>query len=94
MELTIEMKRFLKDLLSDAVQIGIKKGMMIGAVSEVKLTPYISKAQAYKIYGRKNVDFWIKKSLIKEIKDGDNTATIRLDRIKLEIVAATSNRGL
>ena len=84
----------LTNLLINAVEIGFKKGLMTGAITEVKLKPYLSKTQAYELYGRRNVDFWIKNKLVKEIKDGDNNAMIRLDRMKLEIVAATSNRGL
>jgi len=94
MEFSIEQRRYMIDLLANAVQIGFKKGMMVGTVSEVKLKPYLSKTEAYELYGRRNVDFWLKKNLVKEIKDGDNTAKIRIDRIELEIVAATSNRGL
>ena len=84
----------LVTFLSRAVEIGFKKGLMTGMVSETKLKPYISKTLAYRIYGRSNVDFWIKKRLVKEIKDGDNNSTIRIDRIQLETIAATSNRGL
>ena len=87
-------EKHLKNLLANAVEIGFKKGLMTGTISETKLKPYISKTQAYKLYSRRNVDFWIKNNLIKEIKDGNNSATIRLDRIQLEIVASTSNRGL
>ena len=84
MELTIESKRLIA-LLASAVEIGFKKGLIIGPITKTKIKLYISKAQAYKLYDRRNVTFWIDKNLIKEIKDGDNTATIRLDRIQLEI---------
>jgi hypothetical protein len=54
---------------------------------------FISKAEAYRQYGRANVDFWIKSDLVKMVKDGDNSSTLRLDRIQLEAVALTSNRA-
>ena len=86
-------ERHLKDLLADAVEIGFKKGLMTGTVSETKLKPYISKKQASKLYGRAIVDRWIKEGLVKEIKDGDNSSTIRIDRIQIEIIAKSSNRS-
>jgi len=86
-------EKHLKDLLADAVEIGFKKGLMTGSVSETKLKPYISKKQASNLYGRAIVDRWIKEGLVKEIKDGDNSSTIRIDRIQLEIIAKSSNRS-
>lgn len=86
-------EKHLKDLLADAVEIGFKKGLMTGTVSETKLKPYISKKQAYNLYGRTIVDRWTKEGLVKEIKDGDNSSTIRIDRIQLEIIAKSSNRS-
>ena len=86
-------EKHLKDLLADAVEIGFKKGLMTGTFSETKLKPYISKKQAYKLYGRVIVDRWIKEGLVKEIKDCENTATIRIDRIQIEIIAISCNRS-
>ena len=86
-------EKHLKDLLADAVEIGFKKGLMTGSVSEIKLKPYISKKEAYRLYGRAIVDRWIKEKLIKEIKDGDNSSTVRIDRIQIEIIAKSCNRS-
>jgi len=93
MALQIE-HRELSEMLECAVEIGFKKGLMIGQVSEVKLKPYLCKKEAGRIYGVEDLKNWIKKGLVKEIKDGENNSKVRLDRIQLEIVAATSNRGL
>ena len=86
-------EKHLKDLLADAVEIGFKKGLMTGTMSEIKLKPYISKREAHRLYGRAIVDRWIKEGLIKEIKDGDNSSTVRIDRIQIEIIAKSSNRS-
>lgn len=86
-------EKHLKDLLADACEIGFKKGLMTGSASEIKLKPYISKKLAYQLYGRAIVDRWIKEGLIKEIKDGDNSSTVRIDRIQIEIIAKSSNRS-
>ena len=66
---------------------------MTGTAYEIKLKPYISKREAYKLYGRAIVDRWIKEGLIKEIKDGENSSTVRIDRIQIEIIAKSSNRS-
>ena len=78
----------LKNLMSEAVTIGI----MRFEAEKVKHKKYVSKNQAYGIYGRRLVDRWIKEKLIKEIKDGDKSHKIRLDVVELEKVAAFSNR--
>ena len=86
-------EKHLKDLLSDAVEIGFKKGLMTSTMSEIKLKPYISKREAHRLYGRAIVERWIKEGLVKEIKDGDNSSTVRIDRIQIEIIAKSSNRS-
>ena len=86
-------EKHLKDLLADAVEIGFKKGFMTGSISETILKPYISKREAHRLYGRAIVDRWIKEGLIKEIKDGENSSTVRIDRIQIEIIAKSSNRS-
>lgn len=79
----------LVNLLSEAVAIGAKKVL----VETLQLKPYISKSEAYKKYGRRLVDRWLKEGLIKQIKDGDTNHSIRIDRVELESVAAICNRA-
>jgi len=86
-------EKHLKDLLSDACEIGFKKGLMTGSASKIKIKPYMSKREAHRLYGRAIVDRWIKEGLIKEIKDGENSSTVRIDRIQIDIVAKSSNRS-
>ena len=80
--------REFRQVVSDVMEIAVKQTL----VSLGMLKPYLTKAEAYKIYGRKQVDRWLKEKLIEKIKDGTNTSSIRLSRIELEKVAATSNR--
>lgn len=92
MSYTFEEKH-LKDLLADAFEIGFKKGLLTASSVEIKLKPYISKSESYRLYGRSLVDRWIASNLIREIKDGENNSSIRIDRIQLELVAKASNRA-
>lgn len=85
----IQLERLeLKNLISEAVAIGVKKALTDPSLNK----KYLSKNQAYQKYGRRLVDRWIKEKLIKEIKDGDKSHKIRLDALELEKVAAFSNR--
>ena len=45
----------------------------------------LSKSEAYKIYGRSNVDRWLTEHLIK-------ISNKKFDRLQLEAIAASSNR--
>lgn len=56
------------------------------------LKPYISKSEAYKMYGRANVDRWVQEGLVNLIKDEDHGAKIRISRIEIEATAKASNR--
>lgn len=78
----------LRALLADAAEMGAMKALSQSGA----LKPYLSKAEAYKIYGRRNIDRWIKENLIEEITDGISTK-IRLERIQLESIAKSSNRA-
>lgn len=85
----ITMERLeLLNLLSDAIAIGAKKAM----IDTMAIKPYITKSEAYKMYGRRKVDRWLKEGLVKPIKDGDSNYSIRIDRLKIDAVASVSNR--
>lgn len=88
--MTIELELFqLKGLLQDATELGATKALTATGA----LKPYMSKSEAYKMYGRRQVDRWLREGLIKKIKDGTDTSNIRLDRVELETCAKTSNRA-
>ena len=78
----------LRTMLTDAAELGGKKAL----ISIGKLSPTISKAEAYRLYGRAQVDRWIDERLIIPQKDGENTSRVRLDRMRLETIAKSSNR--
>lgn len=79
----------LKNIMMDMAEIGYKK-----ALKEMgQLKPFLSKNEASKLFGRKTVERWIREGLIEAHKDGNNTSTIRLDRLELEALAKASNRA-
>ncbi|RKR80595.1 hypothetical protein BDD43_0719 [Mucilaginibacter gracilis] len=52
----------------------------------------ISKAEAYRLYGRSQVDRWIAEGLFKPVKGRHFISASGIDRVKLEQIAAASNR--
>lgn len=64
------------------------------ALSETSIqTVLVSKAEAYRLYGRSQVDRWIAEGLFKPFKGLIYISKSGIDREKLEAIAATSNRG-
>ena len=67
------------------------------------LKPYLSMAEANRKYGRRVVEGWINEGLIEPIQDKrtpsnspvqkKNNSKMRLDRIRLETIAACANRN-
>lgn len=85
---TVIMEVFeLKSLLSEAVTLGLQRYEEHG-----KSSPYISKREAFKRFGRVQVCRWIKEGLIEEKKDGDKNHRIRISLEQIMTVAAASNR--
>jgi hypothetical protein len=71
----------LIDLLKNATD----EGAGIALSSSGILQDQLSKTEAYKIYGRSNVDRWLSEKLIK-------ISGKRIYRVALEAIAASSNR--
>ena len=69
----------------------MKASAEIGAITALvncaKLKPYLKKSEAFKQYGRANVEHWLESGLVKPRKDGDHSAAWRIDRIELEIIS-------
>jgi hypothetical protein len=64
------------------------------ALSETNIqTTMVSKAEAYRLYGRSQVDRWICEGLLKPAKGQIHISKSGIDREKLEAIAAASNRG-
>ena len=75
--------------LIDAAEVGATKALAeIGA-----LKPYLKLREAQRLYGEAVVNRWIKEGLVTPIKDGDRTASVRIDRIQIAAVAKTANRS-
>lgn len=78
----------LATLLAQAAELGAKKALSETGV----IKPYLKKSEAYRLYGRANVERWIQEGLVTPRKDGNDSAAWRLERIELNAIAMTSNR--
>lgn len=78
-----------RNALIDAANIGAMKAMIeLGAIK-----PFLKQREAFRLYGESVVKRWIKEGLIHPIKDGDRTASVRIDRVQIASVAMTANRA-
>jgi hypothetical protein len=81
----------LKDLvhlLKNAAEQGVSKAL----AESGQLQDQLTKAEAYRLYGRGNVDRWISEGLISLTTPIGEFPRKCLNRKKLEAVAASSNR--
>jgi hypothetical protein len=77
------------NLLSDAFELGYKKCLE----DDGKRKIFLSEREAFRQFGTGIVTNWVSKGLIEPDQDGENTSKKRYDRMKLEILAKSSNRG-
>jgi hypothetical protein len=77
----------LRVMLAESAELGATKALIGAGV----IKPFLKKAEAYRLYGRTNVDRWLKAQLITPRKDGDSSSSIRIDRQEIEIVAKANN---
>lgn len=76
--------------LQALVRASSELGAIITLVKTGKLKPYLKKNEAYRLYGRRNVEHWIDDALVTPRKDGDHSACWRIDRIEIETIAKAS----
>jgi len=80
----MEISPFLLELIT-------KEAAELGAITTLvktgQIKPFLNKTEAFKLFGRNNVEYWLERGLITKRKDGDHSAAWRLDRIELEVVA-------
>lgn len=69
-------------VLTHAAQLGA----IIALVKCGKIKPFLSKNESFRLYGRKNVEGWIAEGLITIRKDGNHSASWRVDRVELEVI--------
>jgi hypothetical protein len=71
-------------------QLLLQAGAELGAIQVLiktgKLKAYITKAEAYRLYGRKHIDRWLSEGLLTPRKDGTHSASFRIDRFELELI--------
>jgi hypothetical protein len=78
-----------RNALIDAAELGaIKALVQIGT-----LKPYLKLNEAKRTYGPAIVERWINEGLITPIKDGNHSASVRIERIQIESIAKTCNRA-
>lgn len=80
--------RELVRLLKNAVTVGAEKAL----IENVALPEYLGKADAYRLYGRSNVDRWINEKLIHLESSCGKINKQVIKRKQLDSVAETSNR--
>lgn len=79
----------LKNLLADTAELAVLK-----TLTELCLIkPYLKLREAKRLYGPAVVNRWIKEGLVKVLKDGDSSASIRISRVEIEAVAKSANRS-
>ncbi|AMP99805.1 hypothetical protein QG516_21265 [Pedobacter gandavensis] len=72
----------LSILLRDAAEMGAK----LALARTGKIKQYMNKSEAYRIYGRANIEHWIDQGLLTRRKDGNYSAAWRIDRIEAETI--------
>ena len=72
--------------LEKIIKITAELGAVIALIKTGKLRPYLKKSEAFRLYGRSNVEHWIEEGLITPRKDGGQSASWRIDRIELESI--------
>jgi len=77
----------LQQLVGNAVELGV----VIALIETGRIKPYLKKSEAFKLYGRKNIERWLAASLLTPRKDGNHSAAWRLDRKELEILVRSIN---
>ncbi|RZJ23750.1 MAG: hypothetical protein EON51_02200 [Acinetobacter sp.] len=75
--------RQLQMLLECAAEMGAIQTLSKAGI----IKAFLKKSQAYRLYGRKNVEKWISLGLITSRKDGNHSATWRIDRIEAEALS-------
>jgi hypothetical protein len=72
----------MEKFLLAAAELGALKAL----ITTGQLKPYLKKSEAFRRYGRKNVEHWISQGLLTPRKDGGHSAGWRIDRLEAAII--------
>jgi hypothetical protein len=72
----------LKFIIQEAAEMGAIQALTKAG----KLKPYLKKTEAFRKYGRANIEHWAENGLITIRKDGDHSAAWRIDRMEVEAI--------
>ena len=82
--MNIELSPFqLQAMLEQAAELGA----IVALVKIGKLRPYLKKSEAFRQFGRTNIEHWIESGLITPRKDGNNSAAWRIERLEVEVIS-------
>ena len=73
----------LKLIIQEAAEMGAIQALTKAG----KLKPYLKKSEAFRKYGRANIEHWAADGLLTIRKDGDHSAVWRIDRLEVEAIA-------
>ena len=73
-------------IITRIAEAAAELGAMQALIQAGLLKPYLTKAEAYRRCGRKNIDRWLNEGLLTVRKDGDHSAGWRIDRLELELI--------
>lgn len=72
----------LKLIIQEAAEMGAIQALTKAG----KLKPYLKKTEAFRKYGRANIEQWAENGLITIRKDGGHSAAWRIDRMEVEAI--------
>ena len=78
-------------LLSRLVASGAELGAIAVMIKLGSLRPYLKKSEAFRQFGRKQVERWISIGLVTPRKDGNHSAAWRIDRLEIETLARATD---
>jgi len=75
----------MEKILEAAAELGALQAL----IQTGRLKPYLKKSEAFRQYGRKNVEKWIEQGLVMPRKDGGHSAAWRIGRLEIATLAKT-----
>jgi len=77
----------LKAIIREAAEMGA----VLALTKTGQLKPYLKKSEAFRKYGRSNIENWVAEGLITIRKDGGHSATWRIDRLEIEVIVRSAD---